>query len=145
VILSDKMIARISLCLAVAALLSGCDKEPTSPTPTACTNTAISIGLFGNGSPASPGQGQVWTTYFAGNVLPAAAAVYVVDVIFSPSGCVAPTWTAVSADRTGVQVSPASGTGNGQVELFIPGNDGGQRSTRVTIANQTATITQSGR
>jgi hypothetical protein len=133
------------LCVALASMLAGCDKETTSPTPVACNSTSITIGLFSNGAPASPGQGQVWTSYFGATVLPAPASVYVVDINFSPAGCVATSWTAVSSDTSAVQVSPASGSGRGQVELFIPGNDGAQRSTLVTIAGQTATITQSGR
>jgi hypothetical protein len=35
--------------------------------------------------------------------------------------------------------------GRSQVELFMPANTGAQRSTLVTIAGQTASITQAGR
>jgi len=136
------MIVRISVCIAFAAMLSGCGA--TSPTPVgACSNTVITIGVFSNGAPASPGQGMVWTSHFAATVLPAQASVYVVDINPAPAGCMA-SWTAVSADTSAVQVSPASGSGRSQVELFMPANSGAQRSTLVTIAGQTASITQSG-
>lgn len=126
-------------------MLSGCggSTDPMSPTsPTAC-DTAITIGVFSNGAPASPGQGMVWTSYFQTTVLPAQASVYVVDIISAPAGCLT-NWTAVSANTSAVQLSPASGTGRSQVELFMPANTGGQRSTFVTIAGQTASITQTG-
>jgi hypothetical protein len=137
------MIVRISVLVTLVAMLSACGDGETRPTPIACT-TAITIGLFSNGSPASPGQGMVWTSYFGATVLPATASVYVVDINYSPAGCIA-NWTAVSSDTSAVQVSPASGSGRGQVELFMPANSGAQRSTPVTIAGQTATITQAGR
>ena len=138
------MILRISVCVAFAAMLSGCG-NPTSPTPiVACGAAVITIGVFSNGAPASPGQGMVWTSHFEATVLPAQASVYVVDINFAPAGCLA-TWTAVSADTSAVQLSPASGSGRSQVELFMPANTGAQRSTLVTIAGQTASITQRGR
>ena len=87
---------------------------------------------------------MVWTSYFQATVLPARSSVYVVDINFAPAGCLT-TWTAVSANTAAVQLSPASGTGRRQVELFMPANTGEQRSTLVTIAGQTATITQAGR
>src|SRR5688572_3585277 len=113
------MIVRISLCVALTAMLSGCSSGgATSPTPIAtCGSAVITIGVFSNGAPASPGQGQVWTSYFAATVLPAQASVYVVDLNFAPAGCMA-AWTAVSADTSAVQLSPASGSGRSQVELF---------------------------
>jgi hypothetical protein len=125
-------------------MLSGCGKEPTSPTPIACSAASITIGVFLNGSPPSPGQGMVWTSYFGATVLPAQPSVYAVDLNFAPAGCLV-TWTAVSADTSAVQLSPASGSGRSKVELFMPANTGAQRSTLVTIAGQTASITQSGR
>ena len=136
------MLIRILVCVAFASMLSGCDssQDPTSPT----CSTAITIGRFSNGAPASPGQGQVWTSYFQSTVLPAQASVYVVDISFTPNGCLT-TWTAVSADTSAVQLSPASGIGSKQVELFMPANNDAQRSTIVTIAGQAATITQAGR
>ena len=87
---------------------------------------------------------MVWTSYFQATVLPAQASVYVVDINFAPAGCLT-AWTAVSADTSAVQLSPASGTGRSQVELFMPANTGAQRSTLVTIAGQTGAITQAGR
>jgi hypothetical protein len=144
------MSIRMLLCAGVAVMLAGCgdSAEPTSPSPTptpsaACT-TAITIGMFSNGAPASPGQGLVWTSYFQATVLPAQSSVYVVDITSSPARCLT-NWTAVSANGNAVQLSPASGSGRGQVELFIPANPGAQRSTQVTIAEQTATVTQAGR
>jgi hypothetical protein len=141
------MIVRISLCVAFAGMLSACGRPsgsaaPTSPAPIgACGDAVITIGVFPNGAPASPGQGMVWESYFEATVLPAQASVYVVDLTFAPAGCVA-SWTAVSADTSAVQLSPASGNGRSQVELFMPVNSGAQRSTLVTIAGQTAAITQ---
>jgi hypothetical protein len=140
------MLIRIAVCVGLAAMLAGCGSsgDPTSPTsPGGCT-TAITIGIFSNGAPPSPGQGMVWTSYFLGTVLPAQPSVYVVDISSTPAGCLT-TWTAVSANTAAVQLSPASGTGRSQVELFMPANTGEQRSTLVTIAGQTATITQAGR
>jgi len=87
---------------------------------------------------------MVWTSYFQATVLSAQSSVYVVDINSAPSGCLT-TWTAVSANTSAVQLSPANGTGRGQVELFMPANTGAQRSTLVTIAGQTASITQAGR
>ena len=135
------MILRILSCVAFAAMLSACG--PTSPTPVACSSV-ITIGVFSNGAPPSPGQSMLWTSHFAATVLPAQPTVYVVDLNFVPAGCVT-SWTAVSADTSAVQLSPASGSGRSQVELFMAANNGAQRSTLVTIAGQTATITQSGR
>ena len=121
-------------------MLAGC--SPTNPSPTtSCGEPVITIGVFPNGAPASPGQGQVWSAYFGATVLPAQSSVYVVDITYTPVRCVE-TWTAVSSDTSAVQVSPASGSGRSQVELFMPANRGSQRSTRVTIAGQTATVTQ---
>jgi hypothetical protein len=87
---------------------------------------------------------MVWTSYFQATVLPAQPSVYVVDINSAPAGCLT-TWTAVSANTSAVQLSPASGTGRSQVELFMPANTGAQRSTLVTIAGQTASITQAER
>jgi hypothetical protein len=131
--------------LLVAATLvgAGCGSS-TSPTPApaVCTFT-ITIGMFPI-APPTPGQGMVWTTYFAATILPSQATAYVVDVNAVPSGCLT-SWTAVSANSSAVQLSPAGGSGRGQVELFMPANVGAQRSTDVTIAGQRATIVQAGR
>lgn len=137
------MSVRISTFVAFAAMLSGCG-GPTDPTSTACRNTVITIGIFNNGSPPSPGQGLAWTSHFAATVLPSQPTVYVVDLNFTPAGCFA-TWTAVSTDTSAVQLSPQSGNGRSQVELFMPANLGAQRTTLVTIAGQTTSITQAGR
>ena len=131
--------------VAAALLTAACNLPPTSPTPiVACSDTVITIGVFSNGAPASPGQGMVWTSHFEATVLAAQPSVYVVDINFAPAGCLA-TWTAVSADTSAVQLSPASGSSRSQVELFMPANTGAQRSTLVTIAGQTTSITQRGR
>ncbi|HEX8029984.1 MAG TPA: hypothetical protein VF491_16035 [Vicinamibacterales bacterium] len=135
---------RISTAIALAAMLhSGCS-GPTTPTAPAECTAAITIGVFPNGAPPSPGQGLEWRSYFQSTVLPAQASVYVVDVTFAPVGC-RQAWTAVSGDTSAVQLSPGSGSGRSQVELFMPANVGAQRSTTVTIAGQTASITQAGR
>ena len=140
------MIVRVAVCFAFAAMLSGCDNaDLTSPTPIgACGDPVITIGVFSNGAPPSPGQGMVWTSHFAATLLPAQPSVYVVDINFATPGCKT-TWMAVSADTSAVQLSPASGAGRSQVELFMPANTGAQRSTLVTIAGQTTSITQMGR
>ena len=138
---------RIPVLAAIAALSFGCSDTPApttpTPTPTVCTVT-ITIGRFDNGSPASPGQGLFWTAYFQTTVLSADASVYAVDVVPSPADCL-PSWTAVSANTAAVQVSPAASGSHHLVELFMPANPGPQRSTLVTIAGQTATVTQAGR
>ncbi len=87
---------------------------------------------------------MAWTSYFQATLLPAAPAVYVVDINSAPAGCLTG-WTAVSANTSAVQLSPANGTGRSQVELFMPANTGAQRSTLVTIAGETASVTQAGR
>ncbi len=149
-----RTLIRISVCVGFAVLLAGCGSsaDPTSstspsPTPPVVCSSAITIGVFPNGTAASPGQGMVWTSYFQATVLPAQPSVYIVDINASPVGCLPsePGWTAVSANTSAVQLSPANGTGRSQVELFIPANVGAQRSTLVTIAGQTASITQAGR
>jgi hypothetical protein len=125
------------------AMLSDCGSSPTSPTPPVACSAAVTIGVFPNGAPPSPGQGMVWTSYFQATVLTAQASVYVVDINSTPAGCLT-SWTAASADTSAVQLSPATGTGRSQVELFMPANTGAMRSTLVTIAGQTASITQAG-
>jgi hypothetical protein len=129
------------LIVAAASAASSCATS-TSPTlPTPCVVT-ITLSPLPNAQP-SPGQGQVWTSYFAATTLSAQGQVFLVDVNADP-GCLGG-WTAVSANTSAVQLSPARGSGRGQVELFMPPNTGPQRSTIVTIAGQTATITQAGR
>jgi hypothetical protein len=87
---------------------------------------------------------MIWTAYFQTTALPAQASVDVVDINSAPTGCLT-SWTAVSTDTSAVQLSPPSGTGRSQVELFMPANIGSQRSTLVTIAGQSTSITQAGR
>ena len=86
----EKMVMiRIPVCVAFAAMLSGCGSsaDPTSPTSPVPCSAAITIGVFSNGAPASPGQGMVWTSYFQATVLPAQSSVYIVDINSTPSGC----------------------------------------------------------
>lgn len=140
------MLIRMLAGVALATALSGCrgSADPTGPTPPIGCSTAITIGRFSNGAPASLGQGMVWTSYFQASILPALASVYVVDINSVPAGCLT-TWTAVSANTSAVQLSPTAGNGDRQVEIFMPANTGAQRSTLVTIAGQSASITQAGR
>jgi hypothetical protein len=95
-------------------------------------------------STPSPAQGTRYEFFYGSSVLAASSAVYLVDVNAAPAGCTT-AWTALSSNTSAVQLSPAGGNGRGQVELFIPANAGAQRATPVTIAGQTATITQQGR
>ncbi|MBL8144488.1 MAG: hypothetical protein JNM38_25465 [Acidobacteria bacterium] len=140
------MLTRMLAGVALATALSGCggSTDPTGPTPPIGCSTTITIGRFSNGAPASLGQGMVWTSYFQAGILPALASVYVVDINSVPAGCLA-TWTAVSANTSAVQLSPTAGNGDRQVEIFMTANTGAQRSTLVTIAGQSASITQAGR
>jgi len=135
----------ILVCAAVPVLFFGCGSpsSPTSPptVPSACTFTVTMTSFT---STPSPAQGTRYEFFFASNVQAPAAVVYLVDVNAAPSGCTT-AWTAASANTSAVQVSPAGGGGRGQVELFIPANAGAQRATLVTIAGQSATITQLGR
>jgi hypothetical protein len=110
-ILKDVMSYRVALrrLLLVAAALvgAGCGSStsPTpAPAPAVCTFT-ITIGMFPI-APPTPGQGMVWTTYFAATILPSQATVYLVDVNAAPSGCLT-SWTAVSANTSAVRLSPA--------------------------------------
>jgi predicted flavoprotein YhiN len=152
------MLIRIPVCIVCAAMMSGCGSPagptpstpstpptiPTSPTPPVeCSSTIITIGRLSNGSAPSPGQGMEWASYFQTTVLPARSAVYFVDINFEPAGCIK-SWTVVSADMSAVQLSPRSGAGPSKVELFMPANTGVQRSTMVTIAEQSVSITQAG-
>ena len=82
--------------------------------------------------------------YFATTLVPSQAIVYIVDVTTVPVGCFTP-WTVVPSNINAVNVSPFSGNGRGRVELFMPPNPGAARQTTVTIAGQTAVITQAGR
>ena len=95
-------------------------------------------------STPSPVQGLAYASFFSTKVFPPVPDVYLVDVNAAPPGCLTP-WSAVSANTSAVQLSPAGGSGRGQVELFIPANTGGGRSTAVTIAGQAVTIAQAGR
>ena len=73
---------------------------------------------------------------------PATGAALSVSVAVGPAGCAPATWTA-SSGASFITVSPANGTGNGSVTLTVSANTGGQRTGNVTIAGQTATVSQS--
>ena len=119
----------------------GCDSASTPSVPTDCTFTVTMTSFTTTPSPA---PGLRYELFFSSNVLVPTSAVYLVDVNAGPVGCTT-AWTAMSANRDAVQLSPAGGNGRGQVELFIPPNSGSARSTAVTIAGQQAIISQAGR
>jgi hypothetical protein len=129
---------------AVPSVVSACGSaaSPTSPAIAACTYT-LTIGSF-TAAPPPAGRGSPYASYFSATLLPAQGSVYLIDVASAPDGCQT-LWASVSANNTAVQVSPAGGSGRGQVELFMPQNPGAQRSTTVAIAGQAATVTQAGR
>jgi hypothetical protein len=134
----------VLLFAAAPGVFSACDTaaSPTSPAIVACTYT-LTIASF-TAAPPSPAQGLPYASYFSATLLPAQGSVYLIDVNAAPAGCQIP-WAAVSASNSAVQVSPAGGSGRGQVELFMPQNTGAPRSTTVTIAGQAAAVTQAGR
>ena len=129
------------LCATVIVACGGCG-SPTLPAgPTECTFTVTMTSFTTTPSPA---QGTRYELFFSSNILAAAASVYLVDVNAAPAGC-ATVWTATSANRDAVQLSPVGGSGRGQVELFVPSNTGSARSTAVTIAGLQAIVSQAGR
>jgi hypothetical protein len=135
------------LCGATAIVVcAACGSSPTTTTspsgsPTPCTFTVTMTSFT---STPSPAQGTRYQFFFSSAILPSTAAIYLVDVNAAPTGC-ATAWQAVASNRDAVNLSPASGTGRGQVELFMPANTGAQRSTDVTIAGERATVVQAGR
>jgi hypothetical protein len=133
------------LCAAALASCAGCggSATPTAPSPgvTGCTFTVTMTSFT---STPSPAQGTRYQFFFASAVLSSTAAVYLVDVNAAPAGC-STAWQALSANTSAVQLSPAGGTGGGQVELFIPANTGAPRSADVMIAGERATVVQAGR
>ena len=133
--------ARVLLWATAIGVCGGC--SPSTPAvPTGCTFT-ITMTSFST-APPSPAQGIRYELFFSSNVLAPAAGVYLVDVNAAPAGCTT-AWTAISANRDAVQLSPAGGIGRGQVELFIPPNTGVARTTAVTIAGWQAIVSQAGR
>jgi len=133
--------AAVILAATVIVFCGGCDNSSPPAGPTNCIFTVTMTSI---GTTPSPAQGMLYETFFSNNLLVPAAAVYLVDVNAAPAGCTT-AWTAVSANRDTVQLSPASGAGRGQVELFIPPNTGAARSTAVTIAGWQAIVSQAGR
>ena len=119
----------------------GCDSSSTPAAPTDCTFTVTMTSFTTTPSPA---QGMRYELFFSSIVLVPAAAVYLVDVNAAPVGCTTE-WTAISANRDAVQLSPLGGRGRGQVELFIPPNTELARSTAVTIAGRQAIVSQAAR
>jgi hypothetical protein len=134
----------IPLSATVIGVCAGCggSSSPASPTePTAC---AFTVTMTSFTTTPSPAQGTRYGLFFLTSLVASASAVYLVDVNAAPIGCTT-AWTAVSANRDAVQLSPAGGSGRGQVELFVPANTGAPRSTDVVIAGERATIVQAGR
>ena len=140
--LTPRAWAAVLRCATVIGVCGGCDSSSPPAAPTDCTFT-LTLTSFPT-APPSPAQGMRFESFFSSNVLVPAAAAYLVDVNAAPAGC-ATEWTAISANRDAVQLSPAGGRGRGQVELFIPQNTGVARSTVVTIAGSQAIVSQSGR
>ena len=94
-------------------------KPPSPPTPPSnpCTYSLSSSGDF---TPANEGSGSV--------------------LVFAlPTTC---TWTAVSNAPWILVSSGATGTGNGSVTYRVVANTGGRRSSTLTIAGLTFTVTQ---
>jgi hypothetical protein len=136
--------AASTIVFSLSLLIAGCGSNPvTGPVdPGPCT---FSVTMSAPGFGTLPvAIGESFAPFFASNVLPTGSAVYFVDVNASPAGC-GTLWTAVSADTSAVQVSPASGHGVGRVEIFIPQSTGAARATTLAIAGSQTTVTQSGR
>jgi hypothetical protein len=111
--------------------------------PTRLTGCSFTVTMTSFTSTPSPVQGTRYDFFFSNTILASASAVFLVDVNAAPIECTT-AWTAVSANTSAVQVSPVGGSGQGQVELFIPANSGAPRATEVTIAGVRATIQQAG-
>jgi hypothetical protein len=141
VMMAPRAWARVVLSATMIGVCAGCDN--TSP-PVAPTDCIFTVTMTSIPPTPSPVQGMLYESFFASNILVPAAAVYLVDVNAAPVGCTT-AWTALSANRDTVQLSPAGGAGRGQVELFIPPNTGAARSTAVTIAGWQAIVSQAGR
>ena len=142
----SRLLVACLLDVALAAVCANCGGQSTSTTSpsVADTNCTFTVTMTSFTSTPSPVQGLAYASFFSTNVLPPVPAVYLVDVNAAPPGCLT-AWTAVSADTSAVQLSPAGGSSRGQVELFVPANTGAARSTAVTIAGQRAMIAQAGR
>ncbi len=134
----------ILLCATVIGACAGCGSSSTPAVPTGPTDCTFTVTMTSFTTTPSPAQGTRYEFFFSINIQASAAAVYLVDVNAAPVGCTT-AWTAISANRDAVQLSPAGGGGRGQVELFIPQNMGVARSTAVTIAGQQAIVSQAGR
>jgi hypothetical protein len=128
----------------VIGVCGGCDSSSTPAVPTGPIDCTFIVTMTSFTTTPSPAQGMRYELFFSSNVLVPAAAVYLVDVNAGPVGCTTE-WTAISANRDAVQLSPAGGRGRGQVELFIPRNTELARSTAVTIAGSQAIVSQAGR
>lgn len=136
-----------TLAASIAALLIttvACTStmSPTPGDPNATCTFSVTMFMFPDRGAPAP-TGTPFATFFGNNVLVAGSAVYFVDVNATPNGC-GTAWTAVSGNTGAVQVSPASGRGVGRVEIFIPPNTGANRSSTLTVAGLSATITQNG-
>ena len=142
--LTPRAWTKIPFCATVIAACGACGTSSTPAVPTGPTGCTFTVTMTSFTTTPSPAQGTRYEFFFSSNVLAPAAAVYLVDVNAAPPGC-ATAWTATSADRDAVQLSPAGGSGRGQVELFIPPNAGLARSTAVAIAGRQAVVSQAGR
>lgn len=142
--LTPRTWAGILLCAAVIGACAGCGSSSTPAVPSGPTNCTFTVTMTSFTTTPSPAQGTRYEFFFSSNILVSAAAVYLVDVNAAPVGCTT-AWTAMSANRDAVQLSPAGGSGRGQVELFIPQNTGLARSTAVSIAGWQAIVSQAGR
>ena len=134
----------VLLCTTVIGAWAGCGSSSAPAVPTGPTDCTFTVTMTSFTTTPSPAQGTRFEFFFSSNILASAAAVYLVDVNAAPFGCTT-AWTAISANRDAVQLSPAGGSGRGQVELFIPQNTGLARSTSVTIAGWQAIVSQAGR
>ena len=132
----------IVVCAIVIGVCTGCGNGNSS-TPTAPTTCTFTVTMTSFTTTPSPAEGTRYEFFFSSTTLAPAAAVFLVNVNAGPAGCTT-AWTAVSANRDAVQLSPAGGSGRGQVELFIPLNTGAARATAVTIAGQQAIVSQAG-
>jgi hypothetical protein len=83
-------------------------------------------------------------TYTLGRISAAAPAFGKIGIVrvISESEC---TWTASTAAPWITLLSRSSGTGNGFIWFWVASNKGAARTGTITIADQTFTISQSGR
>lgn len=111
---------RIAVLLGLVALGAACSDSPSSPSPTpqtpSCTYTlsTTSVSVVGTAATVSIG-------------------------VTTAAGCA---WTASSNAAFASITSGSSGTGNGTVNVAVAENTGDTRTATLSIAGQTATLTQ---